>query len=96
VTQAVHAAGGRIFLQLWQVGRVSHESFQPGGGLPVSASAVPLEGEAWTRDGMKPHPTPRAPATDELPGVVTQFRRGAELAKAAGFDGVESTGPTAT
>ena len=92
VTDAVHAAGGRIFLQLWHVGRVSHESFQPGGALPVSASAVPLDGQAWTYDGMKPHPTPRALATEEIPGVVAQFRKGAELAKEAGFDGVEIHG----
>ncbi|MGD9510523.1 MAG: alkene reductase [Geminicoccaceae bacterium] len=92
VTQAVHAAGGRIFLQLWHVGRVSHESFQPGGGLPVSASAVALEGEAWTYDGMRPHPTPRALATGEIAGVVAQFRHGAELAREAGFDGVEIHG----
>jgi N-ethylmaleimide reductase len=92
VTDAVHAAGGRIFLQLWHVGRVSHESFQPGGAQPVSASAVPLPGDAWTYEGMKPHPTPRALAPEEIPGVVAQFRKGAELAKEAGFDGVEIHG----
>jgi N-ethylmaleimide reductase len=92
VTDAVHAAGGRIFLQLWHVGRVSHESFQPGGGPPVSASAVRLDGEAWTYEGTRPHPTPRALATDEVPGVVAQFRTGAVLAKEAGFDGVEIHG----
>jgi N-ethylmaleimide reductase len=92
VTQAVHAAGGRIFLQLWHVGRVSHDSFQPGGGVPVSASAVALEGEAWTYEGMRPHPTPRALATEEVAGVVAQFRHGAELAQEAGFDGVEIHG----
>ena len=92
VTDAVHAAGGRIFVQLWHVGRVSHESFQPDGKPPVSASALPLEGEAWTYDGMKPHPTPRALATEEVAEVVAQFRRGAELAREAGFDGVEIHG----
>jgi N-ethylmaleimide reductase len=92
VTQPVHAAGGRIFLQLWHVGRVSHDSFQPDGGLPVSASAVALEGDAWTYDGMKPFPTPRPLATEEVADVVAQFRHGAELAKAAGFDGVEIHG----
>jgi N-ethylmaleimide reductase len=92
VTTAVHAAGGRIFLQLWHVGRVSHVSFQPGGAPPVSASAVTLEGDAWTYDGMQPHSTPRALATDEIAAVVAQFRRGAELAKEAGFDGVEIHG----
>ncbi len=92
VTDAVHAAGGRIFLQLWHVGRVSHESFQPEGKPPVSASAVPLDGQAFTYDGMKPYPLPRALATDEVAGVVAQFRSGAELAREAGFDGVEIHG----
>jgi N-ethylmaleimide reductase len=92
VTQAVHAAGGRIFLQLWHVGRVSHVSFQPGDAAPVSASAIALEGDAWTYDGMQPYSTPRALATEEVAQVVAQFRRGAELAKEAGFDGVEIHG----
>ncbi|MEK0083122.1 alkene reductase [Benzoatithermus flavus] len=92
VTDAVHAAGGRIVVQLWHCGRVSHESFQPGGALPVSASAVRLEGQSWTYDGMQPHPIPRALETDEIPGLVAQFRRAAEYAKAAGFDGVEVHG----
>ena len=92
VTDAVHAAGGRIFLQLWHVGRVSHESFQPGGALPVAPSAIRHEGATFTHDGERPHPTPRALETDEIPGVVAQFRRGAELAKDAGFDGVEVHG----
>jgi N-ethylmaleimide reductase len=92
VTDTVHAAGGRIFIQLWHVGRISHESFQPGGALPVAPSAVRHDGTTFTYDGVKPHPTPRALATDEIPGVVAQFRHGAELAKAAGFDGVEIHG----
>ena len=92
VTDAVHAAGGRIALQLWHVGRVSHESFQPDGGLPVSASAVRLDGDAWTYDGMKPHPTPRALELDEVREAVGLFRHGAELAREAGFDGVEIHG----
>ena len=83
---------GVIFLQLWHVGRVSHTSFQPGGAAPVSASAVALDGDAWTYDGMQPYSTPRALATDEIAAVVAQFRRGAELAKEAGFDGVEIHG----
>jgi N-ethylmaleimide reductase len=92
VTDAVHAAGGRIVVQLWHCGRVSHESFQPGNALPVAPSAIPLEGQAWTYDGMAPHPTPRALETDEIPGLVAQFARAAEHAKAAGFDGVEVHG----
>ncbi len=92
VTDAVHAAGGRIFLQLWHVGRVSHESFQPGGGAPVAPSAIRLEGTTFTYKGVEPHPTPRALGAEEIPGVVAGFRRGADHAKAAGFDGVEVHG----
>jgi N-ethylmaleimide reductase len=89
VTAAVHAAGGRIFLQLWHVGRISHPSLQPDGALPVAPSAIAPAGQAWTLDGMKPYVTPRALDTAELPGIVAQFRQGAANAKAAGFDGVE-------
>src|SRR5579863_4242135 len=89
VTDAVHRAGGRIFLQLWHVGRISHPSLQPGGALPVAPSAIAPAGQAWTLDGMKPFVTPRALETTELPGVIEQFRHGAANAKAAGFDGVE-------
>ncbi len=89
VTDAVHAAGGRIFLQLWHVGRISHPSLQPGGALPVAPSAIAPAGQAWTLDGMKPYVAPRALDTAEIPGIVEQFRRGAANAKAAGFDGVE-------
>lgn len=92
VTDAIHAAGGRAFLQLWHVGRISHESFQPGGALPVAPSALRHDGTTFTLDGAKPHPTPRALETDEIPGIVGQYRRGSELAKAAGFDGVEVHG----
>ena len=89
VTGAVHAAGGRIFLQLWHVGRISHPSLQPGGALPVAPSAIAPAGQAWTLDGMKPYATPRALETAEIPAIVEQFRQGAANAKAAGFDGVE-------
>jgi N-ethylmaleimide reductase len=89
VTGAVHAAGGRIFLQLWHVGRISHPSLQPDGALPVAPSAIAPAGQAWTLDGMKPYVTPRALETAELPGIVAQYREGAANAKAAGFDGVE-------
>jgi N-ethylmaleimide reductase len=89
VTDAVHAAGGRIFLQLWHVGRISHPALQPDGALPVAPSAIAPAGQAWTLDGMKPYVTPRALATAELPGIVAQYRAGAANAKAAGFDGVE-------
>jgi N-ethylmaleimide reductase len=89
VTDAVHEASGRIFLQLWHVGRISHPSLQPGGTLPVAPSAIAPAGQAWTLDGMKPYVTPRALETAEIPGIVEQFRQGAANAKTAGFDGVE-------
>ena len=66
VTDAVHAAGGRIFLQLWHVGRISHPSLQPDGALPVAPSAIAPPGQAWTLEGMKPFVTPRALETAEI------------------------------
>jgi len=92
VTDAVHAEGGRIVLQLWHVGRVGHPDLQPDGGLPVAPSAIRLDGQAFTEEGFKPHPTPRALALDEIADVVEQFRYGALRAKEAGFDGVEVHG----
>jgi N-ethylmaleimide reductase len=89
VTDAVHAAGGRIFLQLWHVGRISHPSLQPGGALPVAPSAIAPAGQAMTREGMKPFVTPRALDIAEIAGIVEDYRRGAANARAAGFDGVE-------
>jgi N-ethylmaleimide reductase len=91
ITEAVHRAGGKIFAQLWHVGRVSHPDFHDG-ALPVAPSALPVEGEAFTARGRTKLVTPRALATDELPGIVAQFRTAAENAKAAGFDGVELHG----
>jgi len=92
VTDAVHAAGGRIFCQLWHVGRVSHPSMQPDGALPVAPSAVAPEGRLYTAAGPQPFVTPRALATDEVPGVVEEFGRAAVGALDAGFDGVEVHG----
>ncbi len=92
VTAAVHAKGGRIFLQLWHVGRVSHSSLQPGGALPVAPSAIPLEGMYRSRSGPVPYETPHALALEEIPGVVEQFREGAKRALESGFDGVEIHG----
>ncbi len=89
VTDAVHAGGGRMFIQLWHVGRISHPELQPGGALPVAPSAVRPNVEAFTEHGMKPAVTPRALALEELPGIVDDYRRAAENAMAAGFDGVE-------
>jgi len=89
VTDAVHAAGGRIFCQLWHVGRISHPSLQAGGALPVSASAIKPEGEAFTETGFQPHVAPRALEISELPGIVADYAHAATCAKRAGFDGVE-------
>jgi N-ethylmaleimide reductase len=92
VTDAVHRAHGRIFLQLWHVGRISHPSMQPNGDLPVAPSAIAPAGQAWTTNGMQPFVVPRALETNEIPGIVEDFRRGARLAREAGFDGVELHG----
>jgi N-ethylmaleimide reductase len=92
VTEGVHAAGGRIFLQLWHVGRVSHPDFQPGGALPVAPSAIALQGMAHTPSGAKPYVAPRALELAEIPRVVRQYADGARRALAAGFDGVEVHG----
>jgi len=89
VTHAVHEEGGRIFLQLWHVGRISHPSLQPNGELPVAPSAIRAEGDAITYDGPQPFVTPRALRTDEIPDILAQFQTGAKNAKKAGFDGVE-------
>jgi N-ethylmaleimide reductase len=90
VTTAVHHAGGRIFLQLWHMGRISHPSFQEGGELPVAPSAIaPRSGKILTETGMQPYVTPRALSTEEMAGVVAQYAAAAQCAKTAGFDGVE-------
>lgn len=92
VTTAVHAKGGRIFLQLWHVGRISHPSLQPNGELPVAPSAIAPEGEASTYEGPQPFVVPRALDIEEIPGIVEAYRQGAANALAAGFDGVEIHG----
>ncbi|MBU6493236.1 MAG: alkene reductase [Burkholderiales bacterium] len=89
VTDAIHAKGGRIFCQLWHVGRISHPSLQADNALPVAPSAVTPNGKAFTETGFQPHVTPRALETAEIPGIVAQYRHAAECAKRAGFDGVE-------
>ena len=92
VVNAVHVAGGRIFVQLWHVGRISHPSFQPNGGLPIAPSAIQANGQTYTAEGFKPLLTPRALETAEIPGVVADFGRAARNADEAGFDGVELHG----
>lgn len=89
VTAAVHAKGGRIFLQLWHTGRASHPDFQPGGALPVSSSAIAIEGTIYTPQGKKPYVAPRALELDEIPGVIQQYVDATRRARDAGFDGVE-------
>ncbi len=89
VTDAVHAAHGRIFAQLWHVGRISHPDLQPEGGLPVAPSAIQPEGQAFTEAGFKPFVTPRALAEAEIPGIIADYRHAAACALQAGFDGVE-------
>ncbi len=89
VTEAVHARGGRIFPQLWHVGRISHPSLQPGGVLPVAPSAIRPDATAYTATGFQPCVTPRALDAAEIPGIVEQYRVAARHALAAGFDGVE-------
>lgn len=94
VTDAVHKASGRIFLQLWHVGRVSHKSHQPNGALPVSASAIqPQNSGTFSADWKQVSlDTPRALETAEIPGIVSDFKQGALNAKTSGFDGVEVHG----
>ena len=97
VTQAVRDAGGRIVCQLWHVGAISHQVFQPDDGRPVSASAWQPEGEAFVGDlhpdgPTIPHPEARALELDEIPRLIEDYRHAARCAKDAGFDGVEVHG----
>jgi N-ethylmaleimide reductase len=89
VTEAVHAQGGRIFLQLWHAGRVAHPSLLPVGEIPIAPSAIAANCMADTAGGQQPHVTPRALALAEILEIVEQFQIGAKNAIAAGFDGVE-------
>ncbi|MFT9376422.1 alkene reductase [Komagataeibacter saccharivorans] len=91
ITSAVHEVGGRIFLQLWHVGRISDPYFLDG-QLPVAPSAIAAKGHVSLLRPKRDYVTPRALETDEIPGIVAAFRRGAELARVAGFDGVEIHG----
>ncbi len=91
VTDAVHAAGGRIFMQLWHVGRISDPSLL-GGELPVAPSAIAANGHVSLLRPLRDYVTPRALTLDEIGEVVAAFRKGAENAKSAGFDGVEIHG----
>ena len=92
VTAAVHAAGGKIVLQLWHVGRISHVSLLPEGAAPVSSTDKKAEAMTFTAEGFIPVSTPRALRDDEIPGLIDDYRRAARNAIAAGFDGVEIHG----
>lgn len=91
VTEGVHAAGGRILLQLWHVGRISDPSYLDG-QLPVAPSPIAASGHVSLLRPKRPFVTPRALERDEIPGIIAAYRTGAENAKAAGFDGVEIHG----
>ena len=92
VTDAVHAAGGKIVLQLWHVGRVSHVSLLPEGAAPVSSTDKKADAMTFTSEGFIPVSTPRALRDDEIPGLIADYRHAARNAIAAGFDGVEIHG----
>ena len=92
VTEAVHQAGGRIVLQLWHVGRISHVSLQPGGQKPVSSTNRRAVGKTFTARGFEDVSEPRALRLDEMPRIVAEYRRAARNAIDAGFDGVETHG----
>ncbi len=92
ITKAVQAQGGRIVIQLWHVGRISHTSLQPGGQQPVSSTDKPSGSKTYNAEGFVDCSTPRALRTDEMPRIVEDYRRAAANAIRAGFDGVEVHG----
>jgi N-ethylmaleimide reductase len=92
VTDRVHGRGGRIFIQLWHVGRISHVSLQQDNREPVAPSAVPAKGKTFVNGTFADVSEPRALALEEIPGIIESFRRGAVNALEAGFDGVEIHG----
>jgi N-ethylmaleimide reductase len=92
VTDRVHERGGRIFIQLWHVGRISHVSLQPNGGKPVGPSAITAKGKTFVNGTFTDISEPRALELSEIPGIIESFKRGTANAIAAGFDGVEIHG----
>lgn len=92
VTDAVHEKGGKIVLQLWHCGRVSHSSLLPNGMLPQAPSAIKPAGEVYTYEGMQPYETPQALSLDEIEGVIEMYKKAAQNSLDAGFDGVEVHG----
>lgn len=90
VTSAVHQNDGKIFLQLWHVGRISHSSFHPKQGLPVAPSPIAASGKTMTASWkQEPYETPRALELKDIPGLILEYKTAAEHAQQAGFDGVE-------
>jgi N-ethylmaleimide reductase len=89
ITDAVHAEGGRIVIQLWHVGRISHTSLLPGGAAPVSSTNCPAKTKTFIAGGFASVSEPRALRTDEIPGLIADYRHAAAMAMQAGFDGVE-------
>jgi N-ethylmaleimide reductase len=89
VTDAVHAAGGRIVMQLWHVGRISHTALQENGAAPVAPSAIRANAQTFIESGFVEVSEPRALTLDEIPRIVADYEQAARNAKAAGFDGVE-------
>jgi N-ethylmaleimide reductase len=92
VTDAVHKAGGKIVIQLWHVGRISHVDIQPNGQKPVAPSAIAADMKTFTGEGMVPTSEPRALGIEEMPRIVADYVHATKMAKKAGFDGVEVHG----
>ena len=89
ITGAVHAQGGRIFMQLWHTGRISHPALLPEGAVPVAPSAIKPAGQSWTPSGLQDFVTPRALSVDEIAAIIADFRIATRRALEAGCDGVE-------
>src|SRR4051794_31462706 len=92
ITDRVHERGGRIFIQIWHVGRISHTSLQPNNGAPVAPSAIRAKGKTFVNGTFTEISEPRALELSEISGIIDEFRRGTANALAAGFDGVEIHG----
>ncbi len=89
ITEVVHNEGGHIYIQLWHCGRISHPDLLPDKQIPVAPSAIRPEGEAVTYEGMKPFVEPHVLTTNEIQNIVSQYKHAAQMAKQAGFDGLE-------
>ncbi len=92
ITDAVHEKGGKIFLQLWHVGRISHVSLLPDGAQPLAPSAIRAESQTFTQEGMTPVSEPQAMSLDDIRATIADYKQATQNAKDAGFDGVEVHG----